>query len=200
MRGDELPHPVNYSLLRIIPPEGAESSHGDNITPPQQALDWISTITGAWTTSGREERSLDDIRALGCNSLEDEREFAAAARVSDLNNALYQTFLQPWIKMASGPQVAAAVLELNPLRLGYSLPSDRNPMMRGVASTANYVRAERTPASTDNPFIAMQQQFSKTMVDTLNLYRDLRDELVERSFHAVYGSPLVQAACGILCQ
>src|SRR3974390_3178127 len=23
MRGDELPHPVNYSLLRIIPPEGA---------------------------------------------------------------------------------------------------------------------------------------------------------------------------------
>jgi Protein of unknown function (DUF3141) len=43
----------------------------------------------------------------------------------------------------------------------------------------------------------MQQQFSKTMVDALNLYRDLRDELVERSFHAVYGSPLVQAACGI---
>ena len=24
MRGDELPHPVNYSLLRIIPPDGAE--------------------------------------------------------------------------------------------------------------------------------------------------------------------------------
>ena len=24
MRGDELPHPVNYSLLRIIPPEGVE--------------------------------------------------------------------------------------------------------------------------------------------------------------------------------
>ena len=45
------------------------------------------------------------------------------ARVSDLNNTLYQTFLQPWIKMVSGPQVAAAVLELNPLRLGYSLPS-----------------------------------------------------------------------------
>ena len=55
-----------------------------------------------------EERSLDDIRALGCNSLEDEREFAAAARVSEFNNALYQTFMQPWIKMMSGPQVARA--------------------------------------------------------------------------------------------
>ena len=28
-----------------------------------------------------EERGLDDIRALGCNSIEDEREFAAVARV-----------------------------------------------------------------------------------------------------------------------
>ena len=35
-----------------------------------------------------EERGLDDIRALGCNSIEDEREFEAVARVSQLNNAL----------------------------------------------------------------------------------------------------------------
>ena len=144
-----------------------------------------------------EERGLDDIRALGCNSLEDEREFAAVARVSELNNAFYQTFLQPWIKMMSGPQVARAALDLNPLRLGYSLLSDRNPMMRAVAPLANYARAKRIPASTDNPFIAMQQQFSKTMVDVLNLFRDVRDDMVERTFHGVYGSPLVQAACGI---
>jgi hypothetical protein len=31
----------------------------------------------------------------------------------------------------------------------------------------------------------------------LNLFRDLRDDLVERTFHAIYGSPLVQTACGI---
>ena len=35
------------------------------------------------------------------------------------------------------------------------------------------------------------------MVDALNLFRDVRDELVERTFHSVYGSPLVQAACGL---
>ena len=69
--------------------------------------------------------------------------------------------------------------------------------MRPVASAADYVRARRTPASADNPFITMQQQFSQTMVDTLNLFRDVRDDLVERTFHAVYGAPLVQAACGI---
>ncbi len=144
-----------------------------------------------------EERSLDDIRALGCNSLEDEREFAAVARVSELNNALYQSFVQPWIKMTSGPQLARAAIELNPLRLGYSSLSDRNPMMRPVASLAEYVRAHRIPASANNPFMAMQQQFSQSMVDALNLVRDVRDDLIERTFHAVYGSPLVQAACGI---
>ena len=70
-------------------------------------------------------------------------------------------------------------------------------MMRPVAPLADYVRAKRSPISADNPFIAMQEQFSKAMVDALNLFRDLRDDLVERSFHSVYGSPLVQAACGI---
>ena len=44
-----------------------------------------------------EERSLDDIRALGCNSIEDEREFEAVARVSQFNNALYSAFVRPWI-------------------------------------------------------------------------------------------------------
>ena len=260
---------IRLDIREVKTPIVCFCSHGDNITPPQQALDWIldnyqsveeiqecgqrifytidpkvghlaifvgtkvaakdhaefinnmelidamppglyeivitekpGTEASSQGEAGDfdlsiEERGLDDIRALGCNSLEDEREFAAAARVSELNNAFYQTFLQPWIKMMSGPQVARDALDLNPLRLGYSLLSDRNPMMRAVAPLANYARAKRVPASTDNPFIAMQQQFSKTMVDALNLFRDVRDDVVERTFHAVYGSPLVQAACGI---
>jgi hypothetical protein len=259
---------IRLDIREVKTPIVCFCSHGDNITPPQQALDWIldnyqsveeiqkhgqrifysidalaghlaifvgtkiaaknhaefinnmelidamppglyeiviTEKSGAEASSEREdafdlcieERSLDDIRALGCNSLEDEREFAAVARVSELNNAFYQSFVQPWIKMISGPQLARAAIDLNPLRLGYSLLSDRNPMMRPVASAAHYVRARRSPASADNPFITMQQQFSQTMVDALNLFRDMRDDLVERTFHAVYGAPLVQAACGI---
>jgi pimeloyl-ACP methyl ester carboxylesterase len=257
---------VRLDMREIKTPIVCFCSHGDNITPPQQALDWILdnyqsveeiqqcgqrifytidpkaghlaifvgtkiaakdhaefinnmeliesmppglyeiVITekpGAETSDhgdfdlSIEERGLDDIRALGCNSLEDDREFEAVARVSELNNAIYQTFLQPWIKMISGPQVAHAAIELNPLRVGYSLLSDRNPMMRAVAPLANYAREKRVPASADNPFITMQQQFSKATVDALNVFRHVRDELVERTFHAIYGSPLVQTACGI---
>jgi len=144
-----------------------------------------------------EARGLDDIRALGCNSLEDECEFAAVARVSQLNNALYQTYLQPWIRMMSSPQLARAALELNPLRLSYSFFSNKNPLMRAVAPLAEHAQADRVRPAPDNPFIAMQKNFSKTMIDLLDLYRDARDQLVEQTFHAVYGSAAVQAACGI---
>ncbi|WP_439404106.1 DUF3141 domain-containing protein [Bradyrhizobium sp. DASA03076] len=256
---------IRLDLREIKAPIVCFCSHGDNITPPQQALDWILdnyrsvdeirecgqrifytidataghlaifvgtkiaakdhaqfinnmelidamppglyeiVITEKPTGEGEavdydlaiEERGLDDIRALGCNTGEDEREFAAAARISELNNALYQTFAQPWVKMVSGPQVARAVIELNPLRVGYSFFSDKNFMMRLVAPMAEQVKVERSPASADNPLFAMQRQFSSAIVQALNLLRDVRDEHVERSFHAIYGSPLVQAICGI---
>ena len=69
--------------------------------------------------------------------------------------------------------------------------------MRAVAPVAEVARAKWVAAAADNPFITMQQQVSKSIVDGLNLFRDLRDDLVERTFHAVYGSPLVQLSCGI---
>jgi hypothetical protein len=253
---------IRLDIREVKAPIVCFCSQGDNITPPQQALDWILdnyqsvdeirehgqrifytidpkvghlaifvgtkvaakdhaefvnnmelidtmppglyeiVITDKPGTEGEfdlsiEARGLDDIRALGCNSIEDEREFAAVASISDLNNAIYQTFVQPWIKMLSGPEVARAALEFNPLRLGYSFFSDRNPMMQAIAPLANDARTKRIPASADNPFVAMQQQFSSRMVAVLNLFRNLRDELVEHNFHAVYGSPVVQAACGI---
>ena len=45
-----------------------------------------------------EARTLDDIRALGGNDAADDRRFATAARVSEINLALYRTFLQPFIR------------------------------------------------------------------------------------------------------
>ena len=45
-----------------------------------------------------EARTLDDIRALGGNDAEDERRFATAARVSEINLALYRAFAQPVVR------------------------------------------------------------------------------------------------------
>ena len=45
-----------------------------------------------------EARTLDDIRALGGNDADDERRFATAARVSEINLAMYRTFVQPFVR------------------------------------------------------------------------------------------------------
>ena len=76
-----------------------------------------------------EQRSLDDIRALGCNSIEDERKFETVARVSEINNALYSAFVRPWVKAWVTPPMAEAMLAMHPLRLKYALCSDKNPLV-----------------------------------------------------------------------
>ena len=99
-----------------------------------------------------EERGLEDIRALGCNSIEDEREFETVARFSELSNALYSTFVQPWIKALVTPQIASAVLAMQPLRLGYALFSDKNPVMGVVAPLADQARASARRRTPITPF------------------------------------------------
>lgn len=144
-----------------------------------------------------EARDIADIQTLGYNSLEDEREFETVARVSQLNNALYTTFLQPWLKTWVTPQVAAATLAMQPLRLGYALFSDKNPMMRWVTPLAEQARAERKTPDADNPFLKTQQQFSERMTQWLEAFGELRDQTQEAIFHAIYGSPWLQAWMGV---
>jgi len=144
-----------------------------------------------------EQRSLDDIRALGCNSEADEREFAAVARLSELNNTLYTTFVQPWLRPWITPQFASTILAMQPLRLKYAMFSDKNPMMSAVGSLADTARAERKSPEADNPFVKAQEQVSEMMTKSLETYGQLRDQTLEAMFHAFYGSPFVQAWLGV---
>jgi hypothetical protein len=59
--------------------------------------DNIDLVTGSYI-SRFEKRTLDDIRALGGNTIEDERCFAAVARMSEANLELYRKTVQPVIK------------------------------------------------------------------------------------------------------
>ena len=67
-----------------------------------------------------EARTLDDIRALGGNDAADERCFATAARVSEINLALYRTFAQPFVRAVANPPMAEWMQKLHPLRLSTS--------------------------------------------------------------------------------
>jgi len=144
-----------------------------------------------------EQRTLDDIRALGGNDAADERRFATMARVSERNLALYRTFLQPVVRAMSTPAMAEAMHKMHPLRLQYELFSDENPFMAPIAAWAKQVQENRAPAAKDNPFLAVQEHMSKQIVAGLDAWRDMHEAFSEQMFLAIYGSPVLQAAVGI---
>ncbi len=69
--------------------------------------------------------------------------------------------------------------------------------MRPVAELAERVRAERRPPAADKPVVAAREQVAKAIGDTLETWGRMRVATVEAAFHAIYGSPLVQALAGL---
>lgn len=182
----------NIDLIDVLPPglyEATFEARGDKTINADLA-------EGQWVMRC-EARTLDDIRAMGGNSPEDERRFAAAKRISELNLAAYQKFLQPWVKKMVTPQMADWARNMHPLRLQYEAFSSKNPWMSSVKSAADRVEDNRRPVSKDNPFLAFQEQMSKQIVHALDSWRDAQEALSETMFLNLYGSPVLQAAVGV---
>jgi Protein of unknown function (DUF3141) len=165
-----------------------ENKAGDTANPNLVIGNWVMRC---------EARTLDDIRALGGNDAADERRFATAARVSEINLSLYRTFAQPAVRALINSPLAEWVQQLHPLRLQYEFFSNANPMMAPVATLAEQVRRDRKPVEADNPFVALQENVSRQIVAALDGWRDMSEALAERTFLAIYGLPSLQAAVGI---
>lgn len=144
-----------------------------------------------------EARTLDDIHSLGGNSEEDEKRFATAARVSEINLGLYHTFFQPWVRGLANEGYAEWLRRLHPQRLQYEMFSPANPFMRSLSPWVSSIKNNRRPISDENVLLQAQEWFSDWVAMSLDAYRDVRDHALEAVFHAVYGSPLVQALVGL---
>ena len=153
-------------------------------------------VTGDWIARF-EARSLDDIRALGRNSPEDDRAFAAVAKLSELNLSLYRTFLQPFVRALANQPMADLSQALNPLRASYTIFADSNPWMKALRPLAAAVSAARRPVAADNPFLALQARVSEQITSALDGYRDARDKMEEQIFFGLYGSRFLQALLGV---
>jgi hypothetical protein len=182
----------NIDLIDVLPPglyEATFEARGDDTLNTELAV-------GQWVMRC-EARTLDDIRAMGGNSPEDERRFATAKRVSEINLAAYQKFAQPWIKSMVTPQMAESTRNWHPSRMQYGAFSGQNPLMKTVEAAAEKVREQRKPVASDNPFVAFQERISEQIVDALDKWRDSQEAFSEAIFLTVYGSPALQAAVGI---
>jgi len=182
----------NIDLIDVLPPGLYEAT----FEAKSEGSAGADLVSGRWIMRC-EQRTLDDIRAFGGNSAEDERRFATAARVSEANLAAYRQFMQPWIKAFATPQAAELMRHLHPLRVQYEALAGDNVVTKAIAEAADNAREHRKPAATDNPFLALQETVSKNIVSTLDQWRDAQEALSETLFLGIYGSPVVQAAVGI---
>jgi pimeloyl-ACP methyl ester carboxylesterase len=182
----------NIDLIDVLPPglyEATFEARGADTANADLAV-------GQWVMRC-EARTLDDIRAMGGNSPEDERRFETAKRVSEMNLAAYQKYLQPWIKSMVTPQMAELMRNWHPLRVQYEAFSSQNPFMTAIGNAADRAREERKPVAKDNPFLAFQERMSKQIVSSLDQWRDSQEALSEAMFLAIYGSPALQSAVGV---
>ncbi len=182
----------NIDFIDILPPGLYEAV----FEPKSEAEANPDLIEGEWVMRC-EARTLDDIRALGGNDIEDEKRFATAARVSEINLALYRAMWQPLVRSMSSPAVAEAMREMHPLRLQYTAFAQRGPFFDAIERAASEVRADRRPVASDNPFLKAQEQVSETIVQALDGWRQFVERASEQMFMSVYGSPVLQAAVGI---
>ncbi|MCW2284523.1 hypothetical protein M2323_002410 [Rhodoblastus acidophilus] len=179
-------------IIDVLPPGLYEM-----VVTPKQEGEAGADLVDSEFLARFETRTLDDIRAFGRNSAEDDRAFAAVERVSEINRAMYKAVLQPLIRSLASEQAAAAMRAMNPVRAQYTLFASDKPWMAQVAGAAERVRAARAPAAPDNPFLLMQEQAAQAITAFWDGFRDTRDQFEEKLFYAIYGSPLVQAMVGV---
>jgi pimeloyl-ACP methyl ester carboxylesterase len=182
----------NIDLIDVLPPGLYEAV----LTPKADGDPSDDLVMGDYLVRFV-SRTLDDIRALGANSEEDERCFATAARVSEINLGLYQTFMRPWVRGFANDGIATWLRNLHPLRLQYEMFSAKNPFLHSMEAFVDQARGDRRIVPDDNPMWRAQEQLSTYMEKSLDSYRDWRDSCFETAFYTVYGSPLLQALVGL---
>ena len=166
----------------VITPKGPETAHPE-------------LVSGNYVMRF-EARTLGHIRALGGNDAEDERRFATVARISEINQGLYRTFLSPAVRQLTNDYMAAWMRRLHPLRLRYETcptrtlhGANRSACRAGPRQSSAGRAGQSVPAIAGGGIAADRRRAQP-------LPRRARPVL-RRLFLSVYGSPLLQAAVGL---
>jgi pimeloyl-ACP methyl ester carboxylesterase len=259
---------VQVNLRNIRSPIIVFASWGDNITPPQQALNWITDLyddvqqirdneqtiiyvlhekvghLGIFVSAGVanrehtelvsaldlidilppglyeaviddsypdvspfdyqagryiirfEPRNIDDILQLD-DGRHDEYAFHVVRRVAQINQAAYDNFVSPYIRLFSNEFTAKLWRNMNHARVERALISDENPIISSLQPLTDSVRRNRLPIAESNPWRQFEKLGSDIIIGALDSYRDMRDAMAEVTFRNIYESPLLAIAVGI---
>lgn len=249
----------HIDLRNIQSPVIIFASHGDNITPPQQALGWIADnyadVEEIRTSGARiiytlhpsvghlgifvssqiarkehheivstleaieafapglyemvikdeigegvekqfkvafEERSIAAMMAQA-GGVDDEKPFAAVARLSKLSAQIYDMTARPYVKAMSNQPIAEGLAAMHPSRLFSYAMSDLNPLLAGLPALADSVRDKRPPLDKNNPFLLMERAWAEMVSQWWDGARDFQAFWIEMGFNWFYGAPQVKA-------
>ena len=138
------------------------------------------------------ERSMEQMLAGIPNDRDQERDFAAVAKLSEAGLTAYEIWLRPWIKALATPELSRLLEDLHPGRVSRRALSDENPLLAWVPVAAEQIRQHRKTASPDNPFKAIERQAADAISHEMDRVRRLRDANDELSFIGVYGHPFLR--------
>ena len=137
------------------------------------------------------ERTMADILTVAGNDREQERDFAAVARLSEMGADLYEMSLRPLVQSLVTPQGAELLRQSHPSRLSRKAFSDQNPAMPLLGQATDWARAKRQPAQANNPFLGLEKAMAGAFIQGLDFYRDVRDAAYETAFLSIYGAPFM---------
>ena len=131
-----------------------------------------------------EPREVDD---LGIAS--DDAALKQVAQISRINEAVYSTFVSPWIRAATTPASAEALRALHPMRWTRTMFSEQvNPWMALIKSTAETLRETRSPLPDDHPAIVAERALSARTGEGIGAWRKGRDAWITHVFGAMFGN------------
>jgi hypothetical protein len=115
--------------------------------------------------------------------------FERVRKMSEFNEALYRTFVSPWVRMIATPWTAELLKWLHPMRTSrYLLSESFNPWMRGLDMFAGAIAKNRHPLRPDQWLIAKERKNVADTTEVLQGMRRVRDAVYEQAFDTLFES------------
>lgn len=137
------------------------------------------------------ERSVSDILRMDENDRSEESDFAAVARLSEFSADAYDLFVRPIVQALVTQRSSALMREMHPARAQRRFFSTQNPLMAWLPGAAAEAKRCEAPLSGDNLFLLGERLWAQSIMQSMDLWRDLRDAWYEAGFLSIYGGPLM---------
>ncbi|CEG59147.1 DUF3141 domain-containing protein [Legionella fallonii] len=113
--------------------------------------------------------------------------FEKVRQVSEANDLLYQSVMQPLVRSTSNPFLSWWLEKTHPMRLSRYVFSEKiNPLMKSIELLGQSIKANRQIIPESNYFKKIEHEMAETIRDSLESARTMRNEFMISLFDTLY--------------